>query len=272
MNYNKLLEIASIYIDYSKITSFPVDSYYIATHQLNIRVKNSLQCKIDYKTSENPLMNNAAIYCIFKGEYTIYYDENNPYKNFYLAHEIAHHLLNHLSDDIDKHYDSNLLATIIISPPHLLKKYKIRNGFELAQQCKVPVEVAEIYWKEYCNYYLINRKINNKMVFLCVFSAFLAIFLVIVLLYMQNLKTLENDAISNEITTFMKSTETLKEITTNNAINSDVTKDTVVYVTKSGKKFHNANCQYIVDKNNITKLSKTQALEQGYTPCQICNE
>lgn len=270
MNYNKLLEIANIYINYNKITSLPVNSYYIATHQLNIRVKNSLQCKIDYKTSNNPLVNNNAIYCMFKGEYTIYCDENNPYKNFYLAHEIAHHLLNHLSDDINKHHDANLLAAIIVSPPHLLKKYKIHNSIELAEQCKIPIEVAETYWKEYHNCCLQNKSITNGVAFLCVYNGFLAIFLVVVLLYVYNLKTLENDAISSEITTFMKSTESFTEITTNNTINSDISTSTAVYVTKSGKKFHKASCQYIINKNNIIELSKTQALEQGYEPCKIC--
>lgn len=272
MNYDKLLEIANVYINYNKITSLPVDSYNIATNQLNIRVKNSLQCKIDYKTDNNPLTNNAAIYCIFKGEYTIYYDENNPYKNFYLAHEIAHHLLNHLSDDINKHHDANLLAAIIIAPPHLLKKYNIRSGIQLVEQCKIPIEVANNYWKEYDNFYKQLKNNSFKIAFLWLYSGFVALSLIIILLQVNSFKTGENIVISSESTTSIEQSVAFTEITTNNIINSSPNKDTMVYVTKSGKKFHKANCQYIIKKNNITELPKTKAIEQGYTPCIICWE
>lgn len=85
MNYEELLNIANKRIVFNT-TTIPIDSCIIATQQLNLRVKNRLQCKIDYKTDDNPLQNNDAIYTLFKGEYTIYYDENHPYKNFYIAH------------------------------------------------------------------------------------------------------------------------------------------------------------------------------------------
>ena len=112
--------------------SLPVDSINVAIQQLGISVKNSLQCKIDYNSSNNPLIENEAIYTIFRGEYTIYYDENHPYKNFFIAHEMAHHLLHHISDDINKHYDANLLAAIIVAPPQLIKKHRIQSATELA--------------------------------------------------------------------------------------------------------------------------------------------
>lgn len=42
----------------------------------------------------------------------------------------------------------------------------------------------------------------------------------------------------------------------------------VVYVTKTGKKFHKSSCRYL--KSSKIKTSKAEAKEAGYTACKAC--
>jgi len=69
-----------------------------------------------------------------------------------------------------------------------------------------------------------------------------------------------------------------KEVTwdaTNNRIDiSDVSQnnsqnDPIVYVTKTGSKYHKAGCRYLSQSSIPIKLS--DAIAQGYTPCSVCN-
>lgn len=44
--------------------------------------------------------------------------------------------------------------------------------------------------------------------------------------------------------------------------------DQVVYVTKTGKKYHRSSCRYL-SKSKITS-SKKKAVATGYTACKVC--
>lgn len=46
------------------------------------------------------------------------------------------------------------------------------------------------------------------------------------------------------------------------------TKEQVVYITKTGKKYHKGSCRYL--KNSKIKTTKSKAQSQGYTPCKVC--
>jgi hypothetical protein len=46
------------------------------------------------------------------------------------------------------------------------------------------------------------------------------------------------------------------------------TKEQTVYVTKTGKKYHTANCRYL-SKSKIP-MSLKDAKASGYTPCSVC--
>lgn len=50
---------------------------------------------------------------------------------------------------------------------------------------------------------------------------------------------------------------------------SEDKKEEVVYITKSGKKYHRAGCKYL--KSSQIKINKKEAIKKGYTPCSICN-
>ncbi|TXK77864.1 hypothetical protein [Mesonia sp. K4-1] len=42
----------------------------------------------------------------------------------------------------------------------------------------------------------------------------------------------------------------------------------VVYVTKTGKKFHKSSCRYL--KSSKIKTTKAEAKDAGYTACKVC--
>jgi|GEM_PF-4344667 len=50
-----------------------------------------------------------------------------------------------------------------------------------------------------------------------------------------------------------------------------VISDSEYYVTSAGKKYHKKHCMIIKYKNNLTKMTLTEAISKGYKPCQICN-
>lgn len=43
-----------------------------------------------------------------------------------------------------------------------------------------------------------------------------------------------------------------------------------VLVTKSGRKYHKPNCQYVEYKTNTISLSLDEAIRAGYEPCKVC--
>lgn len=146
MTYDDLLVIYEKRIQ-NQTNTFSINIFDLAV-QFNIQIKNSLQAKSDWK-GNSPLNQCNACLSIVDGEYTIYYDEKYPYKNFAVAHEIAHYLLGHTTDGVGYHHDANLLGAIIIAPPHLIKQSNIKSAENLSLQCKMPIEVAEEYWAEY---------------------------------------------------------------------------------------------------------------------------
>jgi len=45
----------------------------------------------------------------------------------------------------------------------------------------------------------------------------------------------------------------------------------IVYITKSGKKFHRSICRTLKRSKNKTAISRQDAVKKGYTACKACN-
>lgn len=43
----------------------------------------------------------------------------------------------------------------------------------------------------------------------------------------------------------------------------------VVYITRTGAKFHRAGCRYL--SRSETAISRSEAVAEGYAPCSVCN-
>ncbi|MBQ9239240.1 MAG: hypothetical protein IJ191_08015 [Treponema sp.] len=44
-----------------------------------------------------------------------------------------------------------------------------------------------------------------------------------------------------------------------------------VYVTPTGKKYHERNCRTLTRSKTVTELTIEQAKAKGYEPCKVCN-
>lgn len=49
---------------------------------------------------------------------------------------------------------------------------------------------------------------------------------------------------------------------------TDIAKEQVVYVTKTGKKYHKGSCHHL--KKSKIEIKKAKAKELGYTACAVC--
>ena len=45
--------------------------------------------------------------------------------------------------------------------------------------------------------------------------------------------------------------------------------DPIVYITKTGSKYHKAGCRYL--SQSCIPIKRSVAIAQGYTPCSVCN-
>ena len=52
-------------------------------------------------------------------------------------------------------------------------------------------------------------------------------------------------------------------------VTTTTSQDVTVYITKSGKKYHNDGCRSL--SSSKTSISLTDAKAKGYTPCSLCN-
>ncbi|MBS5620902.1 MULTISPECIES: hypothetical protein [Eubacterium] len=50
---------------------------------------------------------------------------------------------------------------------------------------------------------------------------------------------------------------------------SDISDDTIVYITNSGTKYHEEGCRYL--KHSSIEISLTDAIDEGYDPCSVCS-
>ena len=60
-----------------------------------------------------------------------------------------------------------------------------------------------------------------------------------------------------------------KSVTGN--VSTYVNFDNTYYVTSAGEKYHLKHCIIIKYKNNLTEIKITDAINEGYKPCMICN-
>lgn len=236
--------------------SLAQDSFELA-RKFNLRVKNSAECKQDFP-KKNPLLNNGAIYALYKGEYTIYYDEKYAYKNFAIAHEIAHHLLQHESDGATQHHDANILAAMLIAPKQSVLKNKIKNEVELSEKYIIPIKVAQSYWE------CLNIKKKPKY-----WLYILLIILLTATITIAGLLTNQRENSANIEESNNAPINSSAEVKYEDAAPT-INNSNLIYVTVSGTKYHKPNCFHIKNKTNTIELSIEKAVASGYEPCKDC--
>lgn len=61
---------------------------------------------------------------------------------------------------------------------------------------------------------------------------------------------------------------TVAPITTTTTPSNTQKKEIIVYITRTGSKYHVAGCQYL--RTSMISISLGSALVQGYEPCSVC--
>lgn len=91
-------------------------------------------------------------------------------------------------------------------------------------------------------------------------------------LYTQTDNTNDNTTVSNSSSSEYKKTtnsaDQSNKSTKKSSKKSEDKKSTIVYITKTGKKYHCSGCRYL--KRSKIKISLKEAKAAGYTPCSVC--
>lgn len=66
---------------------------------------------------------------------------------------------------------------------------------------------------------------------------------------------------------YMRSLSTIP--TTEAKQETQMTTTATYYITKTGKRYHRADCQYVQGKGILVSLEDAE--KEGYTPCKVCN-
>lgn len=267
MNYEQLLGIVNQRITCTS-NNVPRNAFDIAL-QLNIRIKNHIECKHDFGEKDYPLKDTDAILAMNNGEYTIYYDENNPYSNFAVAHEIAHYLLGHTTDGAEQHYDAQLMATIIIVPPHLISFQDIKSSAELSDKYKIPTDAADMYWCEICKHQSKTSPIKPRTALI---SGVIILIIISSFTYFIGKFPAFQDELTSPIEADIKQEQTVITHTIPPTIVPELSNpvnQNKVYVTPSGNKYHKSTCRHI-QKSTLVEFSIEDAINAGYEPCKDC--
>lgn len=119
--------------------------------------------------------------------------------------------------------------------------------------CKIPVEVANTYWSEYKKLFTSKFEYMFPLVGVGVLIAIVLINVAI------NHKTQSTDI----ITTTESTTANITETTTQTQV-------AYIYITRYVKKYHKPDCYYIQNSNTISEITLETAINNGYTPCKVC--
>ena len=273
MNYEQLLDIVNKRITCTS-DNIPQNAFDIAL-QLNIRLKNHIECKRDFPEEKYPLKNTDAILALNSGEHTVYYDENYQYSNFAIAHEIAHYLLEDTSDGAEQHHDVQLMAAIIVAPAKLVRRHHIKSAAQLSELCKIPATVAELYWNEI----IPNRQISFKSIIanpIIKYASISAVSIAAVLGAVQ-LRISDHGTEEQFPSTAIIATQqpaatyipTSPPATPSSSPQEPEITPQTVYITSSGEKYHLAGCRHIKG-SDVTELSVEEAVNLGKEPCKNC--
>lgn len=251
MTFSELKKIAHNHI--RKDDNLPSNSFLLLM-QLHIPYKTEIQCAGDFEGSISPLYNTPAfLYIDSSGNKTVYFNSKTKYWNFYIFHEIAHYLLGHEDDCPQNEMDADMLACILAAPEENFPS-TIKTARDLSTVCQLPIDKAEMYWKEI--------KPKRKFLTPVILSSLSLLALCSVILTLSFHSTNDNKVNTPQNPPALSSAQ--------EGIVDD--EHLTVYVTLSGTKYHLPTCQYVKDKSNLIEYDVVEAINNGYQPCKICIE
>jgi len=84
----------------------------------------------------------------------------------------------------------------------------------------------------------------------------------------KKISTKAKESINKALSTGQNSTSTPPKKTSSSNSNSTNQTD-LVYITKTGNKYHKKGCRYL--RSSMTKITLKEAKKENYTPCSVCN-
>lgn len=228
---------------------------FIIATGLGINVKDDKDCLIDFNNTF-PLKNHNAILTMAGNKYVIYY-KPCKFKEYYILHEICHYILKHNADGEYEEMQSNVLACMILIPDNAI----YMDTHKISELYNIPVDVVI----SYINYLKANTNLFKKrrlMLFSCVILSVSVMFISCILLRNITFKNTEPDKTSVVFSYSETTTEQPVALTTQAIYD-------IVYITKTGDKYHKQDCYYIRGRNTLA-ITLSEANNQGYLPCSVC--
>lgn len=231
-----------------------------------------------------------------EGRVAIFYDDNVGYleKLKVIAHEFAHIVIGHLkSGIIDYGADKNVLETEadifaveFLAPVPVLIRNNISTVEQLISNCilsKTDAEMQIEYYNEYISGLLLNKRVKVYKYKRHVITVLLITILLTAVCFYKffilndNLKNTEEES---PVTTPKNETSisavsernTGQEYLQSTASQDSQVKiiDPIVYITKSGQKYHREWCSSVKD-SMLIETTQGDAETAGYEPCKLCH-
>ncbi len=230
-NFDKLVKIASSY-------GWRVESY------------NNAKAFIKYHKLEKSTELHRAFSYEYDDEIIILYRDNLEGDRllFAIAHEIGHLVMQHDENKHDAESEADEFARLLIGDHTYLKK-----GVSI-----LAVVLAVI---------LIVKSCSNSSIF--VDNNAMRSQLTETTMVTETTKPTQEQSEFETIHTTTIETSTLNQETTTEKATYIVDSEFAVYISKSGNKYHRADC-YHINADNCTMMSEEQAISLGYEPCKTC--
>ena len=268
--YNQLKAIAE---EFSKnATKIPCNPLLLC-NRMQIAFKTKVQCSKDFGERHPLEVSPAILYkrgTLSHPDNIIYFDEASKYWQFYIFHELAHHILEHEGDAPEQEQEANMLACMLVAPPHLIPTY-INSAINLSNIANIPIGRAEEYWQE------LHKSQRCQRLFALKYPIIIPLVGVIVAISIATSIAQHNKIYSHTKTNSPSAaaTELTSQYITPAPYTTTLPWDNAsegiqrVYITPSGKKYHVANCHHI-SKSNVMGLSVDEAVALGKEPCKDC--
>ena len=232
---------------------------------------------------EDAIINCNGLTYVLPGEnyeqiYIIFYRDDQSYKDkiYTIAHEIGHIINSHtyVGSILGKSYnrdiesvqeiEADISAYEILAPRCILNRMGIDTAEEITKVSSLPLSAAEVYIKEIHKTTDIVEDDREKEIIES-YSAYLQS-------YKRKKRHKKMKILRPAIIVLALLAVCLGvsvSINYNNALQQNRNDDVIVYITKTGAKYHKLGCSYIKNKE-INDIKIKDAEGQGYKPCKIC--
>lgn len=207
-----------------------------------------------------------------------------------ICHEIGHLILKHIEigtsqksisanfEDKVQEEEADIFALVLQAPTYIMQSLAISNAHSLFEMGVFSKTNAKLRYK-----YFFQDIYYDKIKFNLLFGITLAILVALITYtftknyysdtYKRSIQNLQTTVSTTDIITENTTLATNEYIETPTEIisfnNSSDTSKEIVYITKSGKKYHKPDCHYIKGKETIS-ISINNAELEGYSACSVC--